>query len=343
MTAGLFHPAVARWFARRFGEPTEPQRLAWPAIRSGRHTLIAAPTGSGKTLAAFLAAIDQLLRAGLAGDLGEETRVVYVSPLKALSNDIQKNLAEPLAGIAEEAAAMGLPPVGIRTLVRTGDTPAAERAAMTRRPPHVLVTTPESLYILLTSEGGRRLLRTARTAIVDEIHAVADDKRGSHLALSLERLGELCAEGGAAGRGALQRIGLSATQRPVEEVARFLVGAAQVAADGTPDCSIVDVGHRRPLDLRLEVPGSPLEAVMSAEVWEEVYDRLAELGREHRTTLVFVNTRRLAERVEPTWQTRSTVPMSIPSSSEAVATSTRSSPALRRCSASSRRSRARLP
>jgi ATP-dependent Lhr-like helicase len=293
MSADLFHPAVAAWFARRFGEPTEPQRLAWPAIRSGRHALIAAPTGSGKTLAAFLAAIDELWRAGLAGALGDETRVVYVSPLKALSNDIQKNLAEPLAGIAAEAAALGLEPVAIRTLVRTGDTPAAERAAMTRRPPHILVTTPESLYILLTSEGGRRLLRTARAAIVDEIHAVADDKRGSHLALSLERLAELCASTGRP----LQRIGLSATQRPVEEVARFLVGAANVAADGAPDCAVVDTGHRRRLDLSLEVPGSPLEAVMSAEVWEEVYDRLAQLASEQRTTLVFVNTRRLAERV----------------------------------------------
>jgi ATP-dependent helicase Lhr and Lhr-like helicase len=288
MPLGAFHPAVASWFESRFGAPTEPQALAWPSIAAGRNTLIAAPTGSGKTLAAFLAAIDQLVRAALADGLADETRVVYVSPLKALSNDIQRNLEEPLAGIRRELQARGLPDAPIRTLVRTGDTPAAVRTAMARRPPHILVTTPESLFILLTSESGRRMLSTARTVIVDEIHAVAGSKRGSHLALSLARLDALC------GRP-LVRIGLSATQRPIEEVARLLVGAAG-AQGAALDCDIVDAGHRRQLDLGIEVPSSPLEAVMPGEVWQEVYDRLAELIRAHRTTLVFVNTRRLAER-----------------------------------------------
>ena len=289
MPLAVFHSAVSSWFERRFGSPTEPQARSWPEIHAGRHTLIAAPTGSGKTLAAFLAALDDLVRRGLAGELGDETRVVYVSPLKALSNDVEKNLEEPLAGIRAELAAQGLPDVEIRTAVRTGDTPLKDRAAMLKRPPHILVTTPESLYILLTSEGGRRMLRTARTVIVDEIHAVADDKRGSHLSLSLERLEALAGE-------PLTRIGLSATQKPIEEVARFLVGSANVE-NGTPRCAIVDAGHGRRMDLAIEVPGSPLEAVMSHEVWAEIYDRLAELAREHRTTLVFANTRRLSERL----------------------------------------------
>ncbi|HEX3556158.1 MAG TPA: DEAD/DEAH box helicase [Thermoanaerobaculia bacterium] len=290
-----FHPAVASWFAKRFGAATEPQARAWPEIRAGRHTLIAAPTGSGKTLAAFLSAIDDLVRQALLnGGLPDETEVVYVSPLKALSNDVEKNLWEPLAGIREELAAMGLPDVEVRTQVRTGDTPASVRTAMVKRPPHILVTTPESLFILLTSDGGRRMLSTVRTVIVDEIHAVADDKRGSHLSLSLERLEALCAGTGKP----LLRIGLSATQRPIEEVARFLVGAGNVAPDGAPNCVIVDAGHGRRMDLAVEVPSSsPLEAVMPNEVWAEIYDRLAELIREHRTTLVFANTRRLAERV----------------------------------------------
>jgi ATP-dependent helicase Lhr and Lhr-like helicase len=288
-----FHPAVASWFTRRFGSPTEPQVKAWPEIKAGRHTLIAAPTGSGKTLAAFLAAIDDLVRLALTEGLEDAIRVVYVSPLKALSNDVQRNLEEPLEGIRAELAAQGLPDAPIRTLVRTGDTPASERAAMSKRPPHILVTTPESLYILLTSEGGRRMLRSVSSVIVDEIHAVADDKRGSHLALSLERLQALVERTG----GRLTRIGLSATQRPIEEVARFLVGTANVAPDGTPRCAIIDSGHGRALDLAVEMPRSTLEAVTSAEVWEEVYDRLAELIREHRTTLVFSNTRRQAERV----------------------------------------------
>ncbi|HUK22400.1 MAG TPA: DEAD/DEAH box helicase [Gemmatimonadales bacterium] len=277
-----FHPAVSRWFLSRFAGPTEPQRRAWPLLQEGRHALIAAPTGSGKTFAAFLTAIDGLLRQGLEGSLPEGTQVLYVSPLKALSNDVQKNLSEPLEQIRSLLPELGLPDVEIRTLVRTGDTPAADRQAMVRRPPHILVTTPESLFLILTSERARDTLKSVRAVIVDEIHAVARDKRGSHLALSLERLEHLT------GRP-LQRIGLSATQKPIEEIARFLTGGAA--------CAIIDSGHARQLDLAIEIPSSPLEAVMAAEVWEEIYDRLAQLVSEHRTTLVFVNTRRMAERV----------------------------------------------
>ncbi|MDL1863458.1 DEAD/DEAH box helicase, partial [Betaproteobacteria bacterium PRO7] len=279
----LFHPAVAKWFASAFAAPTAAQVEAWPAIKAGKHALVAAPTGSGKTLAAFLAAIDSLVREGIEHGLRDETQVVYVSPLKALSNDIRKNLEAPLAGIRAELEALGLPDVEIRTLVRTGDTPAAERESMRKRPPHIVVTTPESLYILLTSKSGRKMLATTRTVIVDEIHALAPNKRGAHLALSLQRLEAL------AGRE-LVRVGLSATQKPIELIARFLVGAGN-------ECTIVDTGHVRERDLAVELPSSPLEAVMSGEVWTQVYDRLAELVREHRTTLIFVNTRRLAERV----------------------------------------------
>src|SRR5713101_2656114 len=286
----FFHPAVRRWFRKRFPAPTEPQARAWPAIKQRRHTLITAPTGSGKTLAAFLSAIDDLTWKAVDGKLSDVTQVVYVSPLKALSNDIQKNLQEPLRGIREELDAMGIDAVQIRTLVRTGDTPASERTAMTKKPPHIIVTTPESLYILLTSEGGRRMLGKTRTLIVDEIHAMVDDKRGSHLSLSIERLQALVKE-------PLVRIGLSATQKPIEEVARFLVGTANLEDDGTPHCTIIDTGHTRKLDLAIEIPGSPLEAVMSNEIWEEIYNRVAALIREHKTTLVFVNTRRMAERV----------------------------------------------
>src|SRR5437867_122807 len=286
MSLSGFHPVIARWFESRFREPTEPQRRAWPLIGAGQNALIAAPTGSGKTFAAFLAAIDTLLRQGLDGTLGDETQVVYVSPLKALSNDVQKNLAEPLAEIRRALEAACLPDVEIRTLVRTGDTPGAERQEMVRRPPHILVTTPESLYLILTSERAREMLRTVRTAIVDEIHAVARDKRGSHLALSLERLEQLT------GRH-LQRIGLSATQKPIEDVAAFLSGTRHP----TPGPRIIDSGHTRTLDLAIEIPSSPLEAVMAAEVWDEIYERLVQLILEHRTTLVFVNTRRLAERL----------------------------------------------
>ena len=284
-----FHPAVAAWFAQTFAAPTPAQCDAWPAIRAGRHTLVAAPTGSGKTLAAFLAAIDGLVREGLAGGLPEQTTVVYVSPLKALSNDIAINLEAPLAGIRDELARRGLGELEIRAGVRTGDTPAAERQRMLKRPPQILVTTPESLYLLLGSESGRLMLAGTRSVIVDEIHAIADSKRGSHLALSLERLEALC-------QRRLTRIGLSATQKPIEEVARFLVGASHVDAQGVPDCAIVDSGHLRPRDLAIEMPPVPLEAVMSNEVWQTVYDRLAGLVEAHRTTLVFVNTRRMAER-----------------------------------------------
>jgi ATP-dependent helicase Lhr and Lhr-like helicase len=284
----IFHAAVAAWFDRTFSAPTAAQAQAWPSIHAGRHTLIAAPTGSGKTLAAFLAAIDSLVRQGVAGELKDETQVVYVSPLKALSNDIQRNLEAPLAGIAAELRARGLPEFAIRAWVRTGDTPPGERDKMRRRPPHIVVTTPESLYILLGSESGRRMLATTRSVIVDEIHAVAPNKRGVHLAVSLERLAALCG-------GSLLRVGLSATQKPIEDVARFLVGANPNGKEASP-CTIIDTGHHRARDIALEVPDSPLDTVMSAEVWTQVYDRLAQLIETHRTTLIFVNTRRMAER-----------------------------------------------
>jgi ATP-dependent Lhr-like helicase len=285
-----FHPAIARWFEEKFGSPTEPQALGWPAIQSGAHTLIAAPTGSGKTLAAFLASLDSLFRQGMKGTLSDGTQVLYVSPLKALSNDIHKNLEEPLAGIQAALRADEGKEITVRAQVRTGDTPASERLAIAKRPPHILVTTPESFYLLLTSESGRKTLSTVRTLIVDEIHAVAGNRRGSHLALSMERLAGLV-------KGPLQRIGLSATQKPIEEVARFLVGTGGLDEAGRPRCSIVDTGHARAMDLAIDLPGSPLEAVMSNEVWAEVYQRLVDLIEAHRTTLVFVNTRRLAERV----------------------------------------------
>jgi ATP-dependent helicase Lhr and Lhr-like helicase len=300
-----FHPVVARWFHRRFGEPTTPQRLGWDAIRSGRHTLISAPTGSGKTLAAFLHSLDQLFREGLEAPLPDETRVVYVSPLKALSADIHLNLAEPRREIRHLAEEMGYPAPRITAAIRSGDTPAAERAAMIRKPPHILVTTPESLYLLLTAQRSREMLRTVRTVIVDEIHAVLESRRGAHLALTLERLAHVASR-------PVQRIGLSATVKPIEEVGGWLVGLGEkstmtsehaphntsgspVTVHGSP--AVIDQGHRRALDLGLELPQSPLEAVMSGEVWDEIYGRLTELIKAHRTTIVFVNTRRLAERV----------------------------------------------
>jgi len=322
-----FHPLSSHWFEQTLGTPTPAQLRGWAAIREGRHTLIAAPTGSGKTLAAFLNAIDDLVREGIdtasrspAAGLPDEVRVVYVSPLKALSADIHKNLAEPRRGIRELAEASGIDAPRVTAAVRTGDTTSSERAAMLRRPPHILVTTPESLFLLLTSARSREMLRSVRTVIVDEIHAVIGGRRGAHLALSLERLERLvseCPPEGAEGparagpyvpqgyvpQGALpqvvgagfsrppiQRIGLSATQKPIEEVARFLVG------NRCDDCVIIDEGHRREMDLAIEIPRSPLDAVMSHEVWDEYYERLTQLISEHRTTLIFVNTRKMAER-----------------------------------------------
>ena len=277
-----FHPVLRRWWESRFDEPTAAQLEGWRAIRRGADTLIAAPTGSGKTLAAFLTALDELFREGAKGDaLPDEVRVIYVSPLKALSADIHKNLAEPRREIRALAEAMGYPAAKITAAVRSGDTPQSERAAMLRTPPHVLVTTPESLYLLLTAARSREILKSARAVIVDEIHAVLQSRRGAHLALSLERLDHVC------GRK-LQRIGLSATQKPIDEVARFLTQR---------ECSVIDKGHKRALDLAVEVPRSPLEAVMSHEVWQEIYERLVELIGSHRTTLITVNTRRLAERM----------------------------------------------
>jgi ATP-dependent Lhr-like helicase len=293
------HPIVAEWFVSKFGTPTEPQEQGWPPILAGRTTLISAPTGSGKTLAAFLACIDRLVRKALSGDLADRTEVLYVSPLKALGNDIQRNLEGPLAEILALAGERGLMMPEIRTAVRTGDTPQAERRAMLKRPPHILVTTPESLYILLTAASSRVILRDVETVIVDEIHAVADDKRGAHLALSLERLEALCGEAGSSslsllgmtkGPG-LVRIGLSATQKPIEEVAHFLTGS------GRADPVIVDIGHKRTLDLAIEVPPMPLGPVASNEMWDAIYDRLVTLVQQHRSTLVFVNTRRMAERI----------------------------------------------
>ncbi|ATE75529.1 MULTISPECIES: DEAD/DEAH box helicase [Pseudomonas] len=280
-----FHPAVSAWFSNTFATATAAQARAWPLIRQRRSTLIAAPTGSGKTLTAFLAVLDDLVHRGLENPDGlpDETLVVYVSPLKALSNDIRINLQNPLAGITEQLRLMGLPDVPISTAVRTGDTPQKDRSAMRKTAPHILVTTPESLYVLLGSDSGRKMLGTTQTVIVDEIHAIAASKRGSHLALSLERLQALCPQ-------PLVRIGLSATQKPIEAVSRFLVGRDR-------DCEIIDIGHARPRDLDIEVPPVPLSAVMANDVWELVYDRLAALAREHRTTLIFVNTRRLAERL----------------------------------------------
>src|SRR3989440_22709 len=290
MKSFQFHPAVAQWFEQTFGSPTEPQSRGWPEIQSGRHVLISAPTGSGKTLAAFLASLDRLFREGVEKELPDETQIIYVSPLKALSNVIRKNLQEPLAGIRVLLQEKGGREIDVRAEVRTGDTTAAQRQALIKKPPHILVTTPESLYLLLTSESGRKMLSTVRTVILDEIHAVVDDRRGAHLALSIERLAGLTKQ-------PLQRIGLSATQKPIEEVARFLVGTRNIDHNGKPNCAIIDIGHHRELDLAIEIPKSALEAVMSNEIWEEVYSRLAELIQEHRTTLVFVNTRRMAERV----------------------------------------------
>src|SRR6201987_1884824 len=278
------HLLVQDWFVQRFGTPTEPQEQGWPHILAGRTTLISAPTGSGKTLAAFLACIDRLVRKALAGELQDRTEVLYVSPLKALGNDSQKNLEIPLGEILQMAGERGLLMPEIRTAVRTGDTLMPERRGMLKRPLHILVTTPESLYILLTAEKSRAILRDIETVIVDEIHAVADDKRGAHLAISLERLESLT-------NRPPTRIGLSATQKPIEAVAHFLTG------NGRPDPVIVNIGHKRRLDLGVEVPSSPLGPVASNEMWDEIYARVIELVEQHRSTLVFVNTRRMSERM----------------------------------------------
>ena len=317
-----FHSLTATWFERRFAAATPAQLEAWPRIRAGGDVLISAPTGSGKTLAAFLSCLDRLVALAAGGGLEDRTAVVYVSPLKALSSDIHRNLQEPLRELAELAEAGGRPYPEIRTAIRTGDTPAWDREQMVRRPPHVVVTTPESLFILLTAERSRRMLSTAGTVIVDEIHALIDDKRGSHLALSLARLDDLVVKSGGARP---QRIGLSATVKPIGEVARFLTGTAgatsatvgsgttedtkreggdrapagpQADAGGLwPSVAIVDSGHRREIDLAVEVPQEELGVVATNEMWGEIYDRIADLVRAHRTTIVFVNTRRLSERV----------------------------------------------
>ncbi|CAN5508903.1 DEAD/DEAH box helicase [soil metagenome] len=287
MSLNLFHKAVGDWFKQSFQTPAEVQVQAWKAIKSSENTLIAAPTGSGKTLAAFLSAIDELVRQRIAGTLQPGIQVVYVSPLKALSNDIERNLQVPLAGITDQLSATGKPSLDVKVMVRTGDTSMAERASMIKHPPHILVTTPESLYLLLTSTNGRLMLSNVKTLIIDEIHALVGDKRGSHLSLSVERLEALTGK-------RLHRIGLSATQKPVEQVANFLAGNS---ADGNLNCTIIDAGHSRKLDLSIEVPRSPLSSVMANEVWTEIYDRLISLIEEHQTTLIFVNTRRLAERL----------------------------------------------
>ena len=285
-----FHPAVRTWFDRSFPSATAVQQQAWPAIAQGKNVLVAAPTGSGKTLTAFLWAIDELVRQGIDGRLDDRTQVLYISPLKALSNDIEKNLRGPLRGISGVLKEQGLAEVDIRVMVRTGDTTPQERQSMRDKPPHILVTTPESLYVLLTSVGGRRMLSSIRTVIVDEVHAMIGDKRGSHLSLSLERLDHLLTR-------PATRIGLSATQKPVELVARFLVGNKHMNSDGTPQCVIIDTGHKRAIDLALVLPDSTLQAVMPNEVWGEVYEKLIKLIEQHKTTLIFVNQRRMCERL----------------------------------------------
>ncbi|HVJ67990.1 MAG TPA: DEAD/DEAH box helicase, partial [Caulifigura sp.] len=318
-----FHPVIADWFAGRYAAPTEPQVAGWPHIAAGEHTLIAAPTGSGKTLTAFLAVIDRLFQEAAAGKLRDGMRVVYLSPLRALSNDMRRNLEVPLREIYEQAQAAGLSVPQLRVGLRTGDTPSSQRQALVKNPPHIFVTTPESLYLMLTSRRGREALKTCDTVIVDEIHALVRDKRGSHLSLSLERLEALC------GRP-LQRIGISATQKPIERMAEFLIGgqdrtykshdeqssdiwqpslfdqaSAGVARPGKGvanvvenPCAIVDVGHIRQLDLGIEIPtNSELSAACSAEQWASLHDRMVELIQSHRSTLIFVNTRRMAERV----------------------------------------------
>ena len=295
MPTQAFHPAVIAWFNKSFDAATDVQSQSWASINQGQHTLLAAPTGSGKTLAAFLAAIDSLIKEGLQGHLEDETRVLYISPLKALSNDIQINLQQPIQGVRDELLGLGLHDVELNAWVRTGDTPQSERVKASKTPPHILVTTPESIYILLTSESGRNMLKTVETVIVDEIHAVAGSKRGSHLSLSLERLESLVKKTNP--KKTLQRIGLSATQKPIETMANFLVGKSNKEEECSIDkCTIIDTGHSRKRDLQLVIPHSPLDAVMSNEIWDEIYGKLEQYAYKHNSMLVFVNTRRLAER-----------------------------------------------
>lgn len=290
MVLNNFHPAVKKWFEERFDAPSEIQNFAWPEIQQNNHVLIAAPTGSGKTLASFLAIINDMVEMGLKGQLEDKTYVVYVSPLKALSNDIEKNLRQPLQGVREQLSEMGYGDVEITAKVRSGDTTPSERQAMIKKPPHILVTTPESLFLLVTSDKGREMLQSTRVLIMDEIHAVVEDKRGSHLSLTIERLEKLT-------HHKLTRIGISATQNPITETAKFLVGTSNYKEDGSADCVILDNGHKRNLDLAVEIPDTPLSALMSNETWVEVYERLKELIDQHETTIIFVNARRMAERI----------------------------------------------
>ena len=296
MALASFHPVIANWFQNRFNTPTDVQVASWKTIRSGQHTLIAAPTGSGKTLAAFLSCIDNLFKQGVACELEAQIQVLYVSPLKALSNDVQSNLRQPLAEISEAALSAGYLIPEIRVEVRTGDTPAKNREQLIKQPPHILITTPESLFLLMTAQRGRSILPSIHTVKIDEIHAVAATKRGAHLALSLERLEALT-------QRPPIRIGLSATQRPIEDIARFLVGHREHKTGSTesnnsaPPCQIVNMGQHRVVDLAVEVPKDELSAVASNAIWMDIYDRLTELVETHQSTLVFVNTRRLAERI----------------------------------------------
>lgn len=278
------HPLVQEWFLSKVGKPSKPQIMGWPAINAEKSTLIAAPTGSGKTLAAFLSCINNLVIQALENKLEDKTQVIYISPLKALSNDVQKNLIKPLEEITELAKKKNLAISKIKVGLRTGDTPAYERVSMVKKPPHILVTTPESLYILLTAKKSREILRFVNTVIVDEIHALAKDKRGIHLSLSLERLQFIAYK-------KITRIGLSATQKPIELVARFLCGSRRELPE------IIDIGHKRERKLIIEVPKESLSAVATNNIWDEIYDRLALLAQSRRSTLIFANTRRLAERI----------------------------------------------